>query len=412
MTQRLEILRLGHRGDGVAAGPVYAPLTLPGETVEGEVTGERMAAPAILTASPHRVSPPCRHFGDCGGCLLQHASGAFLAGWKRERVAEALAAAGVMAGEIRPTVSSPPGARRRAVFSARRTKKTAQIGFHARAEHRIAPIAECPLIAPALLAALEPLRALTSLTASRKGEVKIAATVTETGLDIDLRDAKPVEPADRAAHLARLVALAAEADFARLSVDGEIVAERRPPTLRMGRARVVPPPGAFLQATADGEAALVAAVREAVGDAGRVADLFAGCGTFALPLAETAEVWAVEGDAAMLAALDAGWRGAAGALKRIRSEIRDLFRRPLEPLELRKTDALVFDPPRAGAAAQCERLAAAEIPRLAAVSCEPATFARDARTLTDGGYSLDWVQPVDQFLWSPHVELAAQFTRA
>jgi 23S rRNA (uracil1939-C5)-methyltransferase len=412
MTRRLEILRLGHRGDGVAEGPIYAPLTLPGECVEGVVTGDRMAAPAILASSPHRVAPPCRHFGECGGCLLQHASAPFLADWKRNRVAEALAAAGVTPGDLRPTVTSPAGARRRAVFSARRTRKTAQIGFHARGDDRIVAIAECPLIAPELTAALEPLRTLTSLTASRKGEVKIAATVTETGLDIDLRDAKPVDTADQAAHLARLVALADEADFARLSVDGEIVAERRPPALRIGRARVVPPPGAFLQATAEGEAALVAAVREAVGEAAQVVDLFAGCGAFALPLAETAEVWAVEGDAAMLAALDAGWRAAAGALKRIRCEARDLFRRPLEPLELRKTEALVFDPPRAGAAAQCERLATTEIPRLAAISCEPATFARDARTLVDGGYRLDWVQPVDQFLWSPHVELAAQFTRA
>ncbi len=411
MTERLEILRLGHRGDGVAEGGVFAPLTLPGETVEGAVADGRMAAPVILAPSPDRVAPACRHFGDCGGCLLQHASDPFLADWKRQRIADALSAAGVEAGDIRPTVTSPPGARRRVVFSARRTKKTAQVGFHARAEGRIVPIEECPVASPALTAPLEHFRALTRLAASRKGEVKIAVTALEDGLDVDLRDARALEPADAAAHLSRLVALAEAADFARLAIDGEIVAERRPPTLPMGRARVSPPPGAFLQATAEGEAALVAAVREAVGDATLIADLFAGCGTFALPLAERAEILAVEADAALLAALDAGWRGAAGALRRVRTETRDLFRRPLEPLELRKTGAVVFDPPRAGAEAQCRSLAASDVPRLAAVSCEPATFARDASILAGGGYRLDWVLPVDQFRWSPHVELAAQFSR-
>ena len=185
---------------------------------------------------------------------------------------------------------------------------------------------------------------------------------------------------------------------------------RRPPWQGMGRARVAPPPGAFLQATAEGEAALVAAVRGLVGDAARVADLFAGCGTFALPLAERAEVLAVEGEAAMLAALDAGWRKAEG-LKRIRVEARDLFRRPLQPAELDRFDAVTIDPPRAGAEAQVRELAASRVPRIAMVSCNPATFARDAEILVAGGYKLGEVRPVDQFRWSGHVELAAAFRR-
>jgi 23S rRNA (uracil1939-C5)-methyltransferase len=199
-------------------------------------------------------------------------------------------------------------------------------------------------------------------------------------------------------------------DLARVCWDGEPVAMRRAPWLPMGKARVVPPPGAFLQATAEGEAALVAAVGQIVGDAARVLDLFAGCGTFALPLAERAQVVAVEGEAAMLAALGLAARGVPG-LRPVRTVARDLFRRPLLPVELAAADAVVIDPPRAGAEAQARELAASRVARIAAVSCNPASFARDARILIAGGYRLEWVQPIDQFLWTGHVELVAAFTR-
>ncbi len=406
--QTIDIVRLGHLGDGAdASGGVFVPGALPGETVRGAVTGGRMEAPEILVASPHRVAPPCPHFGDCGGCAIQHAAPAFLAEWKRGLVVEALDARGLAGIDVRPTVTSPPRSRRRAVFSGRRTKKSATLGFHARRDARIIAATDCRVLDPAIVAALPALAALVPVAGSRKGEVKIAVTASPAGLDVDIRDAKPLDGPMRM----RLAGLAGDAGWARLSCDGETVAMARPPAQTFGAARVTPPPGGFLQATREGEAALLAAVREAVGDADAVADLFAGCGTFALPLARDAEVLAVENDRAALAALDAGWRASGGALKRVRTELRDLFRRPLLPDELRRFGAVALDPPRAGARAQAEALAQSKTPRVAFVSCDPGSFARDARILVDGGYRLDWVQPIDQFLWTGHVEIAAAFSR-
>ena len=403
----VEVARLGRHGDGVSAdGGVFAPLTLPGELVAGEVAEGRMEAPEVLRPSADRVAPPCPAFGACGGCQLMHASDAFVAGWKRDRIAEALASRG-LAAELRGTATSPEGSRRRAVLSGRRLREGAAMGFHARRGARIVEIAPCRVLRPEIVAARAGLTALTALAASRKGEVKLAVTVTGGGLDVDLRGARPLD--GRLA--AQAAAMAGREGWARLAWEGEVLALARSPSVRFGSAAVVPPPGGFLQATEAGEAALAGAVAEAVGPARRVADLFAGCGTFALRLAETAEVRAVEADAAHLAALAAGWRAAGGRLKRVETETRDLFRRPLPPAELAKLDAVVLDPPRAGAKAQAEQLAASAVPRLAMVSCNPETFARDARALIDGGYSLDWVLPVDQFRWSAHVELAAQFTR-
>lgn len=406
--QMLTVTRLGHLGDGIAetsGGPVFVPFALPGETVTGEVAGGRMAAPRIEAASPDRAEPVCPHVGACGGCALQHARDDFVAAWKRDLIAAALAARGLSA-EIRPTVTSPPGTRRRVTFAARRTRSGAIAGFHGRADSTLIAIGSCAVADPRIVAALPLCAEIAGLAGSRKGELRLALTVSEAGLDLDVAAPKPLDGPLRAA----LAGLAARFGLARLSYGGETVAMARPPAQPMGRAQVVPPPGGFLQATPEGEAALVAAVREAVGPARRVADLFAGCGTFALPLAETAAVHAVEADAAALAALDAGWRRAAG-LRTVTTEARDLFRRPLRPEEFRGIEAAVLDPPRAGAEAQSRLLAQAPVARLAAVSCNPATFARDARILVDGGFRLEWVQPVDQFRWSPHVELAAAFSR-
>ncbi len=396
---------LGHRGDGVCAGPVYAAFALPGETVRGRRDGERLRDVAVLAPSPDRVAPVCPHVGLCGGCALQHAGDAFLARWKTALVADALAARGLSA-PLRPIAVSPPGSRRRVTFSGRRTRKGALVGFHGRAEATLVPVETCAVAEPAIVAALPALRALTGLVASRSGEARLTVATSDAGLDVALEGQRPLDGPLRAA----LAAVAEAADLARLSYGGEMVAARRPPAQAFGRARVVPPPGGFLQATRQGEAALTAAVREAVGAARGVADLFAGSGTFALPLAEASAVHAVEAEAAALAALDAGWRGATG-LRAVTTEARDLFRRPLRPDELARFDAAVLDPPRAGAAAQAAALAASGVRRVAAVSCNPATFARDARTLADGGFRLLWVQPVDQFRWSPHVELAAAFAR-
>lgn len=404
--QEFLIDRLGAQGDGVSAEGVFVPFTLPGETVRGDVVDGRVADPAVVSPSPDRAAPPCGHFGACGGCALQHASDGFVAAWKRDRIAEALAARGIGSVEIRDVATSPERSRRRATFAARRTKKGVVAGFHGRRSGEIVAIEDCPVAHPRLLAALPAAAEAARVGGSRKGEIRVTATLTEGGVDIAVEGGKPLE----GDALARATAMVESHDLARLTWDGETLAVRRPPTLAIGGARVTPPPGGFLQATAEGEATLLASVREAVGEARRVVDLFAGCGTFALPLAASAEVHAVEGDAALTAALLDGARRAQG-LKPATAETRDLFRRPLEGRELSRFDAAVIDPPRAGAAAQTEALAVDGPPVIAAVSCNPATFARDARTLIDGGYRLDWLLPVDQFRWSPHVELAARFSR-
>ncbi len=404
---KLTIERLGHHGDGVAEGPVFVPRTLPGECVEGMVEGRRMASSRIVTPSPRRVRPPCPHYRGCGGCALQHADDDFVARWKADVVRAALAAQGV-AAPLRPIMTSPPGSRRRATLAGRRGRKGgAMVGFHAPASDQIIAVPQCGLLEPALMAAFPAFEALVAEAASRKDTLTLSATCAPEGIDVDLRGG--VGAADHAEQ-ARLAQIAERFGLARLSRDGAVIALARPPAQRFGTARVVPPPGAFLQATREGEAALLQAVDEAVGPGRRVADLFAGCGTFALPLARRAEVHAVESDGGMLEAMERGWRGAQG-LRRLTVETRDLFRRPLDLGELAGLDGVVIDPPRAGAEAQCRILARAPIARIAMVSCNPVSFARDARLLIDGGFGLDWVLPVDQFRWSAHVELAAQFTR-
>lgn len=401
------IERLGRRGDGVAVRGderALAPLTLPGEQIEGEAEDGRIARPRILTPSADRVKAPCPHYRLCGGCSLMHASDGFVAGWKAQVVQAALAAQGI-AAEVGAVHVSPPRSRRRAVLSGRRTRAGALVGFHQRASDVIVDVAECLVVRPAILAALPDLRRLVMLGGSRSAELSLVVTETAAGLDVAVRGGKPMTPA----LLTQLAELAGGAGWARLDWGGETLALRQP-AVAFGRARVVPPPGGFLQATAEGEAALLAFVRRTVGGAGRVADLFAGAGTFSLPLAETAEVHAVEGLAAPLAALDAGWRAAPG-LRKVTTEVRDLARRPLLADELARFDAVVIDPPRAGAPAQAAALAQSRVPTVAWVSCDPVTFARDARVMLEGGYALDRIEVIDQFRWSPHVELTAAFTQ-
>lgn len=407
-TTTLTIDRLGHHGDGIAAGPhgnIFAPMTLPGEVVCGEVAGERLIAPEVLGPSPDRVEPPCPHYRACGGCALQHASDGFVARWKAGVVTQALAAHGV-AARVQGVATSPPRSRRRAALAGRRTRTGVLVGFHARASDQIVAIRDCQVLHPAILALIPQLEALVAQACTRKGEVTLAVTLSETGPDLAVNGGALLTPA----LFADLAAFAEAADLARLTWDGEAVATRRPPQQRMGPARVIPPPGAFLQATPQGQAALVTSVAQATEGAASIADLFSGSGTFALPLARRAEVHAVEGEAAMLAALDRGWRETPG-LHRITHEVRDLFRRPLLPDELARFDAVVMDPPRAGALAQCEQIAASDVTRLAYVSCNPVTFARDTSVLVGAGFSLTTLRVVDQFRWSPHIELVAVLDR-
>ena len=401
----VKIKRLGHLGDGIADGPIYVAGALPGEVVSGTLDGDHLRDPKIDTPSENRVKPPCTHARSCGGCQLQHASDAFVADWKRDVVRQALAAQGI-AADLDLPITSPAQSRRRASFSVRRTKKGALAGFHMKASDTIISVPNCQLLHPDLTAALPMVEALGTLGASRKGELSVLVTRTETGLDVSVTGGKEM---DVDLHQA-LSDLARTYDLARIAWDDDIALQRRTPVLRLGPADLTPPPGAFLQATQEGEAALIEAVQQALTGAKRIADLFAGCGTFALPLAQNAMVHAVEGERDMINALDQAWRNADG-LKRITHEVRDLFRNPLQSDELARFDAVVIDPPRAGAAAQVAELAQAKIPRIAHVSCNPATFARDTATLIRAGYDVEWIKVVDQFRWSTHVELVALLRR-
>ncbi len=405
MTTKHTIDRLGHRGDGVASGPVYVPGALPDEEVTGELDGDRLGDVKIITPSPNRVAAPCSHYKSCGGCSLQHAADGFLANWKSDAVLDALSAYGLSA-PTRQISTSPPRSRRRAMFSGRRTKKGALVGLHGRASSTIIEIPNCQLLRGELVAAIPALQELTIAGASRKGELSLAVTQSSVGVDVVVTGGKSL---DDGAFQIRLAAIASQYDLARLTWGVELVVERRAPAQIFGHAQVVPPAGAFLQATRQGQDALIASVQRAVGPAKHVADLFAGCGTFSLPLSKHAEVRAVEEDAEMLRALDAGWRHADG-LKKISTEARDLFRRPLLLEELKPFDAIVIDPPRAGAENQTVELAKGQA-IIASVSCNPQTFARDANILCNAGYTIDWIDVIDQFRWSPHVELVARMSK-
>jgi 23S rRNA (uracil1939-C5)-methyltransferase len=404
---KVTIERLGHLGDGIAEGPVFGPRALPGETIEGALSGDFIADYRIITSSPDRVAAPCRHYKGCGGCGLQHASDAFVARWKVEVVRQALEARN-LAAPIRALHTSPPRSRRRATFAGKRTKKGATVGFHAPSSDVIRDVPDCLLIRPSLAACLPVLSPIVELGGSRKGEMRLTVTETDTGLDLSITGGKPLD----VSMTQEIVAIAMRGGFVRVSWDGETLVSETPPVTMFGSAPVPLPPGAFLQATAEGEAALLSSVSEALADAkGPVADLFSGVGTFALPLAAKREVHAVEGERAMLAALDQGWRHGQG-LHRVTTECRDLFRRPIPSDDLRRYNAVIIDPPRAGAEAQTTELAQSGVPHVAFVSCNPVTFARDAEILTRAGYDLRWLDVVDQFRWSPHVELVAYFSLA
>jgi 23S rRNA (uracil1939-C5)-methyltransferase len=413
-TERLTISSLGHRGDGsadTADGPLFVPFTLPGEAVEVQrVPGkDRAELVAVLEPSADRVTPFCPHFGVCGGCALQHMAEPAYHAFKRSLVVSALAEAGLQA-EVAELVPAHGRGRRRATFHARHTTHDVlAVGFMALRAHRVVPIAECPILDQTLSGAVKACWSIAETLVSTDKPLDLQVTATDGGLDIDVRGPGRVPERIRQA----LVRVAGDEDLARLTLAGELIVKRKPPTLAIGRASVELPPAAFLQATAAGEAALAAIVLDMMGKLpakAAVLDLFAGVGTFALRLAERVRVTAIDGDAAAIAALLAAVRTTQG-LKPVAAEARDLFRRPLVPLELKGFQAVVFDPPRQGAEAQAKRLADSQVPVIVAVSCNPATFARDARLLIAGGYRLTKVVPVDQFAWSPHVELVARFAR-
>ncbi|RVD56379.1 class I SAM-dependent RNA methyltransferase [Mesorhizobium sp. M2D.F.Ca.ET.185.01.1.1] len=408
MSTRFTIARLGSQGDGIAnaeGGEVFVPFTLPGETVTAARQKDRATLMSVLEASPLRVDPACRHFTECGGCALQHYEAEAYRQWKREKVVQALKAKGI-ACEIEALVPCAPHSRRRVTFSARRTEAGMLLGFVRALSSEIIPIEECPISLPAIVSALDKLRAVADLVCATPKAFHMTVTGTASGLDIAVHEAGKLGD-----HQRRIVSNFVMAEgLARLSADGEIIVEPRKPVVQFGPVAVAVPPGAFLQATEAAEQTMASLVGQHLARAKKVADLFAGCGSFALRLAAKSEVHAVEGDGPALAALDRAFRFASG-LKRVTAERRDLFRRPLTFKELNAFDGLVFDPPRAGAEDQSKQIARSDVPLVAAVSCNPVTLARDLRILLDGGYTVKSVTPIDQFLWSPHVEAVALLER-
>jgi 23S rRNA (uracil1939-C5)-methyltransferase len=401
VTIELDIARLGAQGDGIAetgSGPRFVPFALPGERVRVAPTG----IPDIVSpASGDRVAPVCRHFRTCGGCVAQHMSDRLYAGWKRGIVVDAFRHHGLQS-EIAPLRRIAVGSRRRAVLTARHeTSGSVALGYHRRKSTDLIDIEECPILEPAIVARLEALRSVAAALPSR--DIRFTVLLTRTGLDVSINhDARRLGPDATA----RLCEIAAAHRFARITVNGETVMERAAPVLSFSGVDVMPPPAVFVQAAETAELEISRLVVDAVGRSKRVADLFCGVGTFTLPLARLSRVLAVDGDPAAMAALDAAARRTQG-LKPIETKLRDLFREPLSARELKDFDAVAFDPPRAGAKAQAERLAQSRVPLVVAVSCDPGTLARDLRLLADGGYSIEAVTPIDQFLFSAHVEVVA-----
>jgi 23S rRNA (uracil1939-C5)-methyltransferase len=401
-----DVVALDARGDGVTANGALVPGALPGERVRARQVGSLGELVEIIRASPERASPFCPWFGTCGGCAAQHMSEALAREWKRGAVVDALKRAGIEA-EVGPPIDAHGAGRRRATFHARFPHGAPdEVGFMRARSHDIVSVDSCPLFAPQMAGAVGAARTLAGALRGLGKPLDIGVTATLDGLDVDLRGSGAIERAETR----KLIGVAEALDLARVSNHGAIVIERRPPRVAFGEALVTLPPGGFLQATEAGEAKLATLAAEALADAKTVADLFCGAGAFALRLARNHQTLAMDSDAAAIRALG---RGAASvqSLKPLRAETRDLFRRPLAADELARFDGALFDPPRAGAEAQARAFAESSLPLVVAISCNATTFARDARILIDGGFRIAWITPLDQFRYSPHVEIAALFRR-
>ncbi|MGO4704662.1 class I SAM-dependent RNA methyltransferase [Microvirga sp. 2MCAF38] len=410
MSDEVTINRLGAKGDGIAetaSGQVFVPFALPGETVTIERDGTRGRLLDVAMASPERIEPFCPYFGECGGCATQHMREDFYRRWKQDVLNTTLRHAR-LEQETQPLIDAHGEGRQRVTLHVRFPERGMHVGFMASRSHHVVEIDHCPIVVPSLQREAPRVARVIGerLKASRK-PLDIQLTATETGLDVDIRGHGPLNDRKRF----ELIELAGELDLSRLSLHGDVIVERRPPAIAMHRSSVVPPAGSFLQATKLGEETLARLAVEACDGAKRVADLFSGCGSFALRLAERSEVHAVETDKASMTALDKAAR-ATPNLRRIITEARDLYRRPLLLPELNAFDAVVMDPPRAGAEAQAKQLASSKVPLIVSVSCDTATFARDAAILIAGGYSLERIVPVDQFKYSAHLEVVGILKRA
>ena len=404
MTEVVEIVRMGHAGDGVTADGRFVPLTVPGDVLRIRQNGNRLEVEEVISPGPGRIASACRYFGRCGGCALQMMENNAYLAWKRELVTAALHQRGFSEPPVEAILAVAAQTRRRAMLKCRKAGDQLLLGFYEANSHRLVDIAECPVLVPEITALLAPLKQALGRILSSGEQAELHVTASDTGLDLSLKLSRRRDP-DLLMELSRL---AAELDLARLCWNGEPLAVRTLPALRIGRFSVALPPEAFLQPSKKGEKLLQHLVTETAVGAKRVADLFCGCGTFSFVLAEWAQVTAIDSGAAQIAAVNVAAREFG---VRVEGQTRDLFRRPLIPAELGRFDCVVLDPPRPGATAQARNLAQSDVPSVLYVSCNPASFVRDARILCDGGYRLVRVVPVDQFLWSPHVELFAQFTR-
>lgn len=393
-----EVIRIAAKGDGVTASGRHVPGGVPGDVVNDDGT---------LSPGPHHATPPCRHFGTCGGCQLQQAGEEALRSFVTERVAFAAEGQGIAIGELLPTHLSPPRTRRRATLHGLRTGQGAALGFRERGSHRIVDMKDCQILLPELFDLVAALRGLVARHAGRQ-PVDIELTAIDQGIDCTLRGIA----AEGLAAAEAVLDFARDHGLARLSLDRgfgpETVWEPEPVTVMLGDVPVPFPHGSFLQPTRDGEDALVEDARSFVGDAATIADLFAGLGTFAFRLARGRKVLAVEGarDAHLACKAAANLRG-----QQVHSLHRDLFRNPLQPDEAGRFAAIVLDPPRAGAREQVGQIAASTANRVVYVSCNPSSWAKDARTLVDAGFRLEKLRPVGQFRWSTHVELTSYFVR-
>jgi 23S rRNA (uracil1939-C5)-methyltransferase len=403
------IERLGSKGDGqvkVDGDWISVPQTLPGEEVRIVIEGNRARLIEVVTPSPDRMIPPCPHFANCGGCSLQHLSEGPYRAFKRSLVINALKSRG-LEPHVEEAWITPPGTRRRIGLAARRTKTGVQLGFHSRRSHDIVDIKTCPVASPEIMRKISALKELAAPLAPLKGEMGLKITAMPNGLDLHITDtATFAAPHD----LMMAGAKALAAGFMRVSIGDDIPLQQATPEIQVGKAFLRPRPGGFLQASAEAEDFMASLVRQHLKFALEVADLFSGCGTFALRLAEESRVHAAEGDADAIEALEASARAAPG-LKPVTAEVRDLFRNPIPAVQLSHYQGVVLNPPRAGAAKQVAEIAYSGVRRVAYVSCDPGTLARDLRVLVDAGYRIVLIQPVDQFLWSTHVETVALLER-
>lgn len=395
------ILTLNSRAEGVTADGTRVPRALPGE----EIALGKENKFKIILPSKDRITPVCAHYKGCGGCSMQHSTQSFIKDWKSNVIKSCLSARGLET-IIKPILTSKTNSRRRVTLHGIKTKKSVTVGFFKRNTHELISTPSCELVNPEILSAFSLFEEITLIGATRKSIIEISVTVSKEGLDLNILNGKKLNNQS----IMKITGLCESFNIARITWNEDLLANFLNPTIVFQGIAITPPPNAFLQATEQGQEILITNAMLSVFDSDKVIDLFSGCGTFTLPAAKRSEVLAIDKTKSMLTAIDQAWRETTG-LKKVTSRSQDLFKEPVGKEELNSFDAAIIDPPRVGAEAQSHELAKSHIKRISSVSCNPRTFSRDAKILVDSGFKLDWVQPIDQFLWSSHIELVAQFSR-